>query len=78
MLSGTLWFSPHAAPLVERWIAMNEARPNTWDQENLADAIGDAPVVKLPAAYCRICDAHDMGEDVVIEHMAAGHKIVWH
>lgn len=80
LLSGTLYFGPTmwARKLLACWQVECESNPTRWDQVSLDAAVSSLPLVKvadIPASYVRICDADDMGDEIVIEHLQASRRL---
>ena len=79
VLSGTVFFGPDAAFVVDAWILEQEANPEIWDQKNLARALNavKCTVKNLPPEYCYIFDLskrHYPGVVPVIEHFQASRQ----
>ena len=78
LLSGTLFFSPKAVPLVDAWIEENKRTPKVWDQRTLAIVLKDFGHLKqevLPPAYCQIFDSMRQHGVPVIEHFQASRRL---
>jgi hypothetical protein len=72
-LSGTVWLDQHeqTRTLLARWVELQEANPEEWDQRLLERAIAEDErlgVARLPATYCQIFDSMKEAGDPVIEH----------
>jgi len=74
LLTGTIYFSnsEKALGLINRWIRINNARPQIWEQRNLQGIIKDwdGKIKELPPAYCKIFDTMSVDKPV-IEHFQA-------
>lgn len=82
LLSGTVFFKNTARTieLLDKWIAINEANLEVFDQKNLDQALksmGDISILELPPEYCFIFDlSKDYYPRVnpIIEHYQASRK----
>lgn len=72
-LSGTVWLkqSELTRDLLTRWVKLQAANPEEWDQrllEHLISENHDLRVGRLPATYCQIFDSMKDAGEPVIEH----------
>jgi len=74
ILSGTLYFTPKAINLVNKWIVLCDKQPIIWDQKLLAKLLNDTQYLILPDEYCVIFDSMRKIKNPVIKHMQASRR----
>lgn len=77
LASGTLYFSPMAITLVEKWERMCQSEEHLNDQELLDQALRDSVDISikiLPIEYCQIFDFHEQSDEPVIVHTQASRR----
>ena len=78
LLSGTIFLSPAAKPLVRAWAEAQQLVPEKWDQHVLEEVLKRWPhplkVVDLPPTYCQIFDSMKDSGQPVIEHLQASRR----
>ena len=72
-LTGTVWLSNtrRTRDLLVRWVTLQQANPEEWDQrvlEKLLTQDRSVTIGRLPATYCQIFDSMRDAGDPVIEH----------
>lgn len=78
-LSGTIWLNPseRTRNLLARWVKLQQANPEEWDQrllEHLISEDNDLKLERLPATYCQIFDSMKDAGEPVIEHFQHSRK----
>ena len=79
-LTGTVWLgnTQRARGLLARWVELQQAKPEEWDQrvlEGLLKQDHDVRVGRLPATYCQIFDSMKHAGNPVIEHFQHSRKV---
>jgi len=79
-LSGTIWLNQgeRTRKLVARWVKLQDANPEEWDQRLLEHLISEDECLKveqLPATYCQIFDSMKNAGEPVIEHFQHSRQV---
>lgn len=76
LLSGTILLKPtdKTLELVTRWVRMQQAEPETWDQKVLAKAVLETPGIRTHDLDPRWCFIFDEPSPVAIVHHQASRK----
>lgn len=79
-LTGTLFLqnNDRVWRLLQEWVRLNRESPNQYEHKHMGEAIAGLKgftVRVLPASYCKIFDAEDMGKEEVIVHHQASRRL---